>query len=137
MAAQTPRTLSETFKIFCVFGLLFSGLTTRAQYTDVINSNRPGKANSAYAVGKGVIQAETGLFFEQQDHSLLNTESGIYGLDIALRYGLLFEALELHWEGVYQGQQITYSNLGTVLHSFPGTALPDFADTTIADMPSL
>jgi len=113
MAAKIPRILPETIKTICAFSLLFSGLVTQAQYTDVINSNRPGKANSAYAVGKGVVQAETGLFFEQQDHALLNTESGIFGLDIALRYGLFFEALELHWEGVYQGQHITYSNLGT------------------------
>ena len=113
MAALAPPILPETFKKICAFGLLFSGLISQAQYTDVINSNRPGKANSAYAVGKGVIQAEAGLFFEQQDHAILNTESGIYGLDLALRYGLFFEALELHWEGIYQGQQITYLNLGT------------------------
>ena len=113
MAAKTPRNLPETIQFICALGLLFSGLASQAQYTDVINSNRPGKANGAYAVGKGVIQAEAGLFFEQQDHSLLNTESGIYGLDLALRYGLLLERLELHWEGIYQGQQITYLNLET------------------------
>ena len=43
-----------------------------AQYTDVINSNRPGRAVSAYAVGKGVAQAEVGLFYEQQDNVDLN-----------------------------------------------------------------
>lgn len=113
MAAKTARIAPGTLNFFTALALLFSGFASHSQYTDVINSNRPGKANSAYAVGKGVVQLEAGLLFEQQDHSLLNTESGIYGLDVALRYGLLFEALELHWEGVYQSQQITYANLGT------------------------
>lgn len=83
------------------------------QYTDVINSNRPGRAVSAYAVGKNVIQLEGGVVFEQQDHALLNTQSGIWGLDYSLRYGLLFEELEINWEGTYQNQHITFGNFGT------------------------
>lgn len=113
MAVNSLRIRTETLTSILVFGLLVSGLKIQAQYTDVINSNRPGQSNSAYAVGKGVVQAEAGLYFEQQDHALLNTESGLYGLDLALRYGLLFETLELHWEGVYQAQQTTFSSLGT------------------------
>ena len=113
MAVKTARITPETPKYFIAIALLFCGLNSHGQYTDVINSNRPGKANSAYAVGKGVVQLEAGLLFEQQDHALLNTDSGIFGLDMALRYGLLFEALELHWEGVFQSQHITYVNLGT------------------------
>lgn len=81
-----------------------------SQYTDVINSNRPGLSVSAYAVGKNVIQAEIGLFYEQRDHTLLNTQSDIWGSDIALRYGLLFEQLELNYEGTFQDQDITYAN---------------------------
>lgn len=88
-------------------------LTTFAQYTDVINSNRPGLSVSAYAVGKNVIQLEAGLFYEQSDHQLLNTESTIWGTDISLRYGLLFEQLELNYEGSYQNQNLTFLNLGT------------------------
>ena len=88
-------------------------LTALAQYTDVINSNRPGLSVSAYAVGKNVIQLEAGLFYEQSDHSLLNTESNIWGTDISLRYGLLFEALELNYEGSYQNQNITFLNINS------------------------
>jgi hypothetical protein len=83
-----------------------------SQYTDVINSNRPGLSVSAYAVGKNVLQLETGFFYEQQDHSLLNTQSNIFGGDISLRYGLLFEELEINWEGTYQNQDINYANFG-------------------------
>jgi hypothetical protein len=113
MAAYSPKTLEVSIPYILFFILLFSPVMGVGQYTDVINSNRPGKANSAYAVGKGVIQAESGIFYEQQDHSALNTESGIFGADIALRYGFLFEALEIQWEGIFQNQQITYLNLNT------------------------
>lgn len=68
---------------------------------------------SAYAVGKNVIQLEAGLFYEQSDHSILNTESDIWGTDISLRYGLLFERLELNYEGSYQNQNITFTTIGT------------------------
>ncbi len=107
------RTISLRFRaliIGSVFGLF--PMLASSQYTDVINSNRPGKAQSAYAVGRGVVQLESGIFFEQQDHNLLNTESGILGVDVALRYGLLFEPLEIIWEGIYQNQSIDFINLG-------------------------
>ncbi|MCK5443838.1 MAG: transporter [Maribacter sp.] len=84
-----------------------------SQYTDVINSNRPGLSVSAYAIGKNVLQMEAGLLYEQQNHNVLNTQSNIWGTDISLRYGLLFEQLELNWEGTFQNQNITFSNFGT------------------------
>jgi hypothetical protein len=83
-----------------------------AQYTDVINSNRPGRAVSAYAVGKGVVQTEVGLFYEQQDNVDLNSDSNIFGTDYALRYGLLFEQLEINLEGSFMKQNITYPDFG-------------------------
>lgn len=98
---------STFYILFISLVLPFLG---RSQYTDVINSNRPGLSVSAYAVGKNVIQLESGLFYEQQDHNLLNTQSDIIGTDISLRYGLLFEQLELNWEGTFQNQNITFVN---------------------------
>jgi len=90
--------------------LLFVSGSAIGQYTDVINSNRPGLSVSAYAVGRNVLQLETGLFYEQQDHGLLNTQSDIWGSDISLRYGLLFERLELKYEGTFQHQDILFNN---------------------------
>lgn len=92
--------------------MLFGLTSMHSQYTDVINSNRPGFSVSAYAVGKDVIQAEFGLAYEQQDHADLNTESNIFGADLALRYGLLLERLELILEGTFQNQSITFTNFG-------------------------
>lgn len=83
-----------------------------SQYTDVINSNRPGLSVSAYAVGKNVVQAEFGALYEQQDHGDLNTTSNILGADLSLRYGLLFEQLELNYEGTFISQNITFDNFG-------------------------
>ena len=79
-----------------------------AQYTDVINSNRPGLSVSAYAVGTGVIQAELGLGFEQRDHLELDNESNMFTSELGLRYGLLFEPLELIYEGRFVNQNIDY-----------------------------
>src|SRR5690606_37346539 len=84
-----------------------------AQYTDVINSNRPGRAVSAYAVGKNVVQAEVGLFYEQRDHAGLDYDSNAFGTDFALRYGLLLEQLEINLEGSFMAQDITYNTSGT------------------------
>ena len=96
--------------LFELVVLLALPLYVSAQYTDVINSNRPGLSVSAYAVGKNVVQVEMGLFYEQSDHSLLNTQSDLWGTNFSLRYGLLFEQLELNYEGTFQDQDIIYQN---------------------------
>ena len=88
---------------------LFS-IFASAQYTDVINSNRPGQSVSAYAVGKNVIQAEFGVGYEHQEHTILLTDSKIWSTELALRYGLLFETLEIYYEGSFQKEAITYAS---------------------------
>ncbi len=88
-------------------------LFSLGQYTDVINSNRPGIGVSAYAVGKNVVQAETGFLYEMRDHNLLNRSSSIFGGELALRYGFLFEQLEIKYEGTYISESITFDNFGT------------------------
>lgn len=91
--------------------LLIIPFFTSAQYTDVINSNRPGVSVSAYAVGKNVIQAEVGLLYEEQNHSIINFDATGIGGDISLRYGLLLENLELNYEATYISQDITFNAL--------------------------
>ena len=95
-------------QLFLFFLVLVVSNSLRSQYTEVINSNRPGLAVSAYAVGKNVVQAEFGIYYEQRDHSDLLWDSDIIGGELALRYGLLFEQLEIIWEGSYQNQSINY-----------------------------
>ena len=99
------RICSTPIFLLFILPILLSG-----QYTDVINSNRPGLSVSAYAVGKNVIQLELGAFYEQSDHSILNTQSDNWGSEFSLRYGLLFERLELNYEGTFKDQNIIYNN---------------------------
>jgi len=92
---------------------VMASLWSFSQYTDVINSNRPGLSVSAYAVGRNVLQFEAGLRYEQSDHSLLNTQSNLWGTDVSLRYGLLFEQLEINYEGTFQNKKTIFTDLGT------------------------
>ena len=83
-----------------------------SQYTDVINSNRPGQSVSAYAIGKNVLQTEFGFSFDRQKHSLLSTESTFIGADVSLRYGLLLETLEINWEATFLNENRNFITLG-------------------------
>ena len=82
--------------------LLLAATAASAQYTDVINSNRPGESMSGFSVGKTVIQVETGAFAIQEKHRLLDTESTGVGMDLSLRWGLFLEQLEFNLELQYQ-----------------------------------
>tara|TARA_R110001592_G_scaffold236012_5_gene494225 strand:- start:1169 stop:2128 length:960 start_codon:yes stop_codon:yes gene_type:complete len=80
-----------------------------SQYTDVINSNRPGVSRSAFSVGTKVAQFEVGPYFIKEKRTpALQTETSGYGIDFAARYGLLLEQLELNIEGTYQNDKKTY-----------------------------
>jgi hypothetical protein len=65
-----------------------------AQHTDIINSNRPGESQGAFAVGKTVLQVEAGFVGAMEDHKLLRYESIGGGMDLAVRYGAFKEQLE-------------------------------------------
>lgn len=102
------RIIENLFRLLLFFFFLIVPISAISQYTEVINSNRPGVSVSAYALGSNVVQAEFGLYYEQQDHSTLMTDSNIFGADLSLRYGLLLETLEINYEGSYLKQDITY-----------------------------
>jgi hypothetical protein len=93
------------------------------QHTDQINSNRPGETMSAYAVGKSVIQIETGVYGIKQNHSLLNYDANGFGVDATLRWGLFMEKLELIVDIQYQNE--TYTSL------LNKTAIADFKQTVL------
>ena len=64
-----------------IFVLLisFSFTNANAQYTEVINSNRPGVSESAFSVGTGIVQFEAGVFTVKEEHVPLKYE--VAGLD--------------------------------------------------------
>lgn len=78
-----------------------------AQYTEVINSNRPGVSKSAFSVGTNVVQFEVGPYIVKEKHTPLNYEVSGFGADFTARYGLLFEQLEINIEGIYQNDKFT------------------------------
>jgi len=82
--------------------LVFVTQIVFAQYTEVINSNRPGVSSSAFSVGTNVAQLEVGPYIIKEKHTPLKYEVSGFGVDFAARYGLLFEELEINIEGVFQ-----------------------------------
>ena len=72
-----------------------------AQYTETINTNRPGTSQGAFAVGKNVIQFETGLLIGSEKHSVFNNETNTTAFQYNIRVGLLKEQLEFGIEGSY------------------------------------
>ena len=97
----------KTYVFLIVFAFTLNGYS---QYTEVINSNRPGVSQSAFSVGTNVVQFEAGPYMLNEKHQLLNKEDKSFGADFALRYGLLWPQLELNLEGTFQSTKRTYTN---------------------------
>lgn len=89
-----------------------------AQYTDMINANRPGVSQGAFSVGKNILQLETGFNYGKEKHSLRNTETDAWGIDYSIRYGLLKEQLEISFMGEYQNSNVVARRDETKLSNF-------------------
>jgi len=98
--------IKHIFLPILLFAIVFS---VNAQYTEVINSNRPGVSRSAFSVGTNVLQFEAGPFTVNEKHTPLKLEDKGFGIDFAARYGLLLPQLELNIEGTYQNDTRTDS----------------------------
>ncbi len=92
---------------------LFIYTASWAQFTDVINSNRPGQSMAAFSVGKTIIQTEMGLEMGRETYSKKDYKVASQGGEIALRYGAIFEQLEFYGSVNYQKE--TYTDLITNL----------------------
>lgn len=89
--------------------------TAQAQYTDVINSNRPGASQSAFAVGTQVFQFEVGPYIVKEKRAIHpKYEVSGYGVDFAAHYGFWKEALEFNVQGTLQSDVQLYDALGGV-----------------------
>lgn len=85
-----------------LLSLLLGSSLSFAQYTDQINSNRPGESMSAFSVGQTVFQIESGIYGIRDTHNVLDYEANGLGLDLQVRYGVFFEELELIADLQYQ-----------------------------------
>lgn len=97
----------KTYVFLMVFAFTLNGYS---QYTEVINSNRPGVSQSAFSVGTNVVQFEAGPYMLNEKHQLLDREDKSFGADFAVRYGLLWPQLELNLEGTFQSTKRSYTN---------------------------
>jgi len=78
-----------------------------SQYTEIINSNRPGSSSGAFSVGKNILQLENGFYYTNEEHQLLNYKVKGFGTDFKIRYGFLLDKLELIIDGVYQADNFS------------------------------
>lgn len=92
--------------------LLFSVYTVNAQYTETINSNRPGFSQGAFSVGKKILQIETGFGYGTEEHRLLNTETNVFIIDYNVRYGVWKEELEISLTGGFRSNSVTDNSGG-------------------------
>jgi len=93
-----------------LYFLLFSFFTVSAQYTETINSNRPGFSQGAFSVGTQVIQLETGFGYGTEEHRLLNTETTAFLIDYNVRYGVWKEELEISIIGGFRSNTVTHNS---------------------------
>ncbi len=89
-----------------------------AQYTEVINSNRPGFSSSPFSIGTKVYQIEGGFFYNKINQvnywDPINEESVAYGSkafgsDITFRTGQFFEQLEFILDMAIQNEDRNYT----------------------------
>ena len=101
--SNQPKTMSM-FKIKNIFLIAFSIFSTLSfsQFTDVINSNRPGNSMGAFSVGETVFQTEFGMYGFDESHDLQKYDAQAIGADLSLRYGAFFEQLEFIIQLQYQ-----------------------------------
>ena len=107
---------ASTQIILFLFFVLLS-LDLQAQFQDNIASGRPGNANGAFSVGKGVYQVQFGQNFIQSSNTASEAYKDAYpkermisGPDVLFRIGLT-EQSELRLGGLYSfSDQIKYDN---------------------------
>ncbi len=100
---------ARNLSLFLLFTISLS-FSAFSQYTETINSNRPGQSQGAFAVGNGVLQGELGAYSTNEEHNLLNYKAEGWGTDFAIRYGFLMEQLEINLEGSYLNDDVTYTS---------------------------
>ncbi|MFY0631499.1 MAG: transporter [Flavobacteriaceae bacterium] len=99
-------------KLFILWIILFTS-TLSAQYTGVINSNRPGFSESPYSVGTGIYQLETSLFFRKTGIYPTFSKPQSSGVDLLFRTSFFKEKLELNANFAFQKDKIAFENIFT------------------------
>jgi hypothetical protein len=103
----------KSSKLLVFLFLIVSFQTINAQYTEIINSKRPGFSESPYGVGKKVFQVETGFFYQKNQVLSTFSKDNIFGTNVFLRYGNFLEKLEFNLDFTYQKEHRVFQNILT------------------------
>lgn len=106
---------------FCIY------LNGYSQYTEMINTNRPGGSQGAFSVGTNVLQFEAGFSYGKEKHDLLKTETNAFAVDYSVRYGFWKERLEVSLMGEFQSNSVT-DNRSAVAREY---SLSNFKNNTL------
>jgi hypothetical protein len=96
---------------FLLFLLSFSSIYS--QYTEVINSNKPGFSESPYSVGTGVYQFESNLFLRNTPIDPTFSIPQSFGFDMLFRTSFFLEKFEFNAQITYQKDKIAFKNIFT------------------------
>ena len=99
-------------KLFSFF-FLWSFFLATAQYTSVINSNRPGFSESPYSVGTGIYQLEMGFFKNSSKIVRTFTIPNSFGSNLFFRTSFLKEKLEFNTNISFQKDKVAFKNVFT------------------------
>ena len=119
-----PQKINMFKKILFSF-LLGSSYLLNAQYTEVINSNRPGFSESPYSVGTGVYQLEAGFFHKSSEIVRTFTIPESTGFNMTFRTSFLSDKLEFNTNFTFQKDKVAFKNVFTS-HYFT-TGISDFS----------
>lgn len=98
--------------------LLLLAQSGYGQYTEVINSRRPGFSDSPFSVGTKVYQVEAGMFYKNVSGFLywndalqqsIKYSAESFGTDISFRTGQFFERLEFNLDMAIVGENRDYT----------------------------
>ncbi len=93
-------------RFFFLFIIICCNQLINAQYTEIINSKRPGFSESPYSIGTDVFQFETGLFYRTSNNETILSRPNTIGGELFFRYGKFFEKLEVNAKVAYQRDEI-------------------------------
>lgn len=107
-------------KILLLFTLFLCYQTISAQYTEIINSKRPGFSESPYGVGTDVLQLEGGFFFGKSNSNETFAKTDPVGGTLFVRYGKFLEKLEINAKITYQKNKLEFNNILTSSRNING-----------------
>lgn len=102
----------QVLKCFLLI-FLFGFSSVYSQYTEVINSNKPGFSESPYSVGTGVYQFESSIFLKNTSIEPTFSRPQSLGFDMLFRTSFFLEKLELNAQVSYQRDKIAFKNIFT------------------------